>query len=108
MKGEMERKKKLIVFFSIFAGVYLAFILCSLICRYGLHLEYPYGSFLFFREDAFKDFSTINGAVKDRNPYLSGLSNYPPFILFIAFSLPGQATRRSITNLWATLSTTLR
>ncbi|MBO4243208.1 MAG: DUF2029 domain-containing protein [Clostridiales bacterium] len=85
MKGEMERKKKLIVFFSIFAGVYLAFILCSLICRYGLHLEYPYGSFLFFREDAFKDFSTINGAVKDRNPYLSGLSNYPPFILFIAF-----------------------
>lgn len=42
-------------------------------------------TFLFPQEDRYKDFATINYAMKDMNPYISWLSNYPPLIL--AFSV---------------------
>ena len=85
MMRTIDRSRKLKIFFLIFAGVWLAFGIYALIVRFGMHMEYPHGSFLFFRNDMFKDYATINEAVKERNPYLSLLSNYPPFILFIAY-----------------------
>lgn len=85
MMRTIDRSGKLKIFFLIFAGVWLAFGIYALIVRFGMHMEYPHGSFLFFRNDMFKDYATINEAVKERNPYLSLLSNYPPFILFIAY-----------------------
>ncbi|MCQ2467500.1 MAG: glycosyltransferase 87 family protein [Clostridia bacterium] len=67
-----ERNKKIIIFFVVF----LAF--------YGLYYLLHSPTFLFPAKDMYKDFATINYALKDNNPYISRLSNYPPIILAFA------------------------
>lgn len=72
MRFYKERNKKLLIFF----GVFIAF--------YAFYVLFDFPSFLFPIEDQYKDFATINYAMKDMNPYISWLSNYPPLILAIS------------------------
>ena len=84
MERTKDNQKKLLIFFGLFVLFYAAFMIFSSVMK-SKGYEYPIADFRFFRYDIFKDFSTINNAVCDRNPYLSELSNYPPIILAIAY-----------------------
>lgn len=84
MERTRDNQKKLLIFFGLFIFFYAAFMIFSAVMA-SKGYEYPIGDFRFFRHDIFKDFSTINNAVCDRNPYLSELSNYPPIILAFAY-----------------------
>lgn len=68
-----ERNKRIAIFFSVF-------ILMNIIYFAG-----GFPTFMFPQIDKYRDFATINYAMKDMNPYISWLSNYPPLIL--AFSV---------------------
>ncbi len=73
MRIYKERNKKLLIFLAVF------------LLFYGFYQLFNFPTFLFPQEDRYKDFATINYAMKDMNPYISWLSNYPPLIL--AFSI---------------------
>ncbi len=85
MLKDKDYRRKLIIFFSVFVGMYALFVVFHLIKVKIMGLAYPIGDFRFDPGDRFKDFFTINFAVKDRNPYISDLSNYPPLILSFAY-----------------------
>ena len=80
-----DNKKKLLVFFGLFIVFYAAFMIFSYVQTHVLGAEYPIGDFRFFRHDVFKDFTSINQAISDLDPYRTKLSNYPPIILMIAY-----------------------
>lgn len=86
MLNEYDRRKKLICFSAVFFGIYLLFIAYRIVRVYIGGCGYPTADFRFYPDDRFKDFFTINYAVKDRNPYLTDLSNYPPLVLLFAFA----------------------
>ncbi len=94
------------IFFTIFVGMYIMWM-----CYYYLRIhimghQYPSANFLFFRNDRYKDFATINFAIKDLDPYISKLSNYPPLILVFAylFSLMGDYDKFDIHTLQYTFN----
>ena len=84
MDQQKENRKKILLFFGLFIGFYAAFMIFSMVMQ-SKGAEYPIGDFRFFRHDIFKDFSTINNAVSDLDPYRTKLSNYPPIILIFAY-----------------------
>lgn len=79
-----DNKKKLLIFFGLFIVFYAAFMIFSMIVK-SRGAEYPIGDFRFFRHDVFKDFTSINQAISDLDPYRTKLSNYPPIILMVAY-----------------------
>ena len=86
MLREYDRRKKFLYFTAVFFGIYILFMVYRVIRVYIGGCDYPTADFRFYPADRFKDFFTINYAVKDRNPYLTDLSNYPPLILLFAFA----------------------
>ena len=68
----------------LFIGMFIFLAFSYLLRRYFL-VEYPFGDFLFYRNDLFMDFFNVNGMVANLDPYISGGSSYPPFILLIAY-----------------------
>ena len=83
MKKTFGLRDKLLVFGSVFLIFYAIFIIFHLIVRH-MGASYPEGEFLFFPVDRFKDFTNINQAISEMDPYRTQMSNYPPFILLIA------------------------
>ena len=100
MKRTYGIREKLLLFGSIFLIMYGLFLIFHILMDMTGH-DYPDGHFLFFPEDRFKDFTNINRAVENMNPYISGLSNYPPLILVMAsfFSRMGDYTSYDMNNL---------
>lgn len=84
MDQQKENRKKILLFFGLFIGFYAAFMIFSMVMQ-SRGAEYPIGDFRFFRHDIFKDFTTINNAICDLDPYRTKLSNYPPIILIFAY-----------------------
>lgn len=84
LRKNWEDNQKLYIFTGVFFLGYLAYVILHYILR-AKGLSYPHGSFLFYPSDRFKDFVNINNAVAELNPYLTGLSNYPPLILLFAY-----------------------
>lgn len=80
-----DKINKLHVFFTIFIGMYVMWMIYYHIRVNIMGGEYPSAQFLFLRNDKYKDFATINQAISHLNPYLSKLSNYPPLILSFAY-----------------------
>lgn len=75
---------ELSLFALVFIAAYIAYGIYVRCLNVDLESSYPTGWFTFYPEDRFKDFFTINYAVKDWDPYTEWLSNYPPLILLIA------------------------
>ena len=94
------------IFFTIFIGMFLMWACYYYVRTRIMGHTYPSANFLFFRNDKYKDFATINFAVKDLNPYISKLSNYPPLILAFAiiFSKMGDYDRFDIHTLQYTFN----
>jgi hypothetical protein len=89
------------IFFAVFLGMYLLYLVFYHVRVNIQGMEYPCARFLFFPQDKYKDFATINHAIKDLNPYISRLSNYPPLILTFAiiFSKMGDYSPYDATTL---------
>lgn len=73
---------------EIFAAVFFLFNLVFLLFRfYHIYLfgeAWPIANPLFDSSVRFLDFYEINRAIYGFNPYISGLTNYPPLILILA------------------------
>lgn len=110
MQTPLLRQKEKIgrfhVFFSIFISMFLMWGCYYYVRTRVMGHTYPSAHFLFFRNDKYKDFATINYAIKDLNPYLSKLSNYPPLILAFAiiFSKMGDYDKFDIHTLQYTFN----
>lgn len=72
MGGNKGRNRGLCLFFGAFLFFYLVFQIGN------------FPTFLYTNGYSFSDFLSTNYAMKDVNPYISGLSNYPPLILLIS------------------------
>ena len=96
-----DKLNKMHIFFAVFLGMYLLYLAFYHVRVNVQGMEYPCARFLFFPQDRYKDFATINHAIKDLNPYISRLSNYPPLILAfsIIFSKMGDYTPYDATTL---------
>ncbi len=96
-----DKLNKMHIFFAVFIGMYLVYLAFYHVRVNVQGMEYPCARFLFFPQDRYKDFATINHAIKDLNPYISRLSNYPPLILAFAmiFSKMGDYSPYEATTL---------
>ena len=94
------------IFFTIFISMFIMWACYYYVRTRVMGHTYPSANFLFFRNDKYKDFATINYAIKDLNPYISRLSNYPPLILAIAiiFSKMGDYDKFDIHTLQYTFN----
>ncbi len=71
-------------FIALFVLGYAAFGVFYLIVR-KMGYGYPWGSFLFRRNDIFTDFIDVNSGVVSGSPYIMDHISYPPFIVLIAY-----------------------
>ena len=66
-----DKLNKMHIFFAVFLGMYLLYLAFYHVRVNVQGMEYPCARFLFFPQDRYKDFATINHAIKDLNPYIS-------------------------------------